>query len=419
MSLRKIKVLVLTSSFPRYKTDWWQQAILSIYSNMDSSKYNITILAPSAPGAKKTETIKGIRVKRFTYFYPPSLQMLTSGEGILYTSQKIRILGKIQIFTFLMAEFFSVIKIISKEDFDIIHANWILPQGLIAVIAKFIFRKPVIVTIHGSDIFALNKFNFLKAFILKFCDLCTANSSATFEVAHKINQNAKLKIVAMGVDIKMFNPKKKDINWRKQFGDKPKIILGVGRLIKWKGFEYLVRAFPYVLDKFSQAKLVIVGKGPEEENLKKLAKNLHLEIDKNIFFPDHFPSDKFPSIYASCDLAVSPSITVAATGEKEGQGNVALEARASGTPVIASRSGGLVDTIDGKTNGLLFREKDYKELAKKIIDVFSNEKLRESLSINGLKYVRENYSWRRTSQKFEEFYEEIINAEIFLIKHGR
>ncbi len=409
MSIRKTKVLVLTSSFPRYKSDWWQQAVLSIYSNMDLNKYDITVIAPGAPGAKRSEKIEGVNVKRFSYFYPTSLQILTTGEGVLYTSRKRRILGRIQVVTFVLSEFFSVLSTLAKTNFDIIHANWILPQGAVAVIAKFIFRKPVIVTVHGTDIFALNKFNFIKYFILKYCDLCTTNSSATCEAAYRINQKANLKIVHMGTDIKLFDPSKKDNEWRKQFGDNPKIILGVGRLIKWKGFEYLIKAFPLVLVKFPEARLIIVGKGPEEENLKKLSTKLNLEKDKNIFFPGHFERDRFPYVYASSDLVVCPSITIAATGEKEGQGNVALEARASGTPVIASRSGGLIDTIDGNTNGLLFEERDYNKLAEKIIGIFSDEKLRKKLSKNGLKHVRENFSWRKTSQKFEELYETLIS----------
>lgn len=407
MRAKRMKVLVLTSSFPRYKNDWWQQAVLSIYSNMDMKKYNITVIAPSAPGAKISEKINGVNVKRFSYFFPSSLQVLTTGEGVLYTSRK-KILGKIQIVTFVLAEFFSVLSTLAKEDFDIIHANWILPQGLIAVIAKFIFRKPVIVTVHGTDIFALKNLNFVKTFILKHVDLCTANSSATYEAAYQICKNAKIEIVPMGVDLKMFNPSKKDIKWKKEFGGSAKIILGVGRLIKWKGFEYLIRAFPSVFLKFPKAKLLIIGKGPEGENLKKLANKLSLKIGKNIFFIDHVGHGRLPYIYASSDVVVSPSITIVTTGEKEGQGNVVLEARASGTPVIASRSGGLVDTIDGKTNGLLFREKDYRELAKQIIYIFSNDKARKNLSENGFKLVREKYSWKVTSSKFCKLYEKII-----------
>ena len=413
--MKKIKVLVLTSSFPRFKNDWWQQAILSIYSHMDKKKYEITVIAPSGPGAKASEKIDGIDIKRFSYFYPSTLQLLTSGEGILYSSKKMRFLGKIQIVTFILAEFFSVLSILAKKDFDIIHANWILPQGLIAVVAKFIFRKPVVVTVHGTDIFALNKLNFIKAFILKYCDICTANSSATFETANRIYPSKKNRIVHMGVDIKRFDPKMKDKKFRQGFGKNPKIILGIGRLIKWKGFEYLVKALPLVLAKFPQAKLVILGSGPEENNLRRLAQKLNLEIDKNIFFPGHVGPDKLPNFYASVDVVVSPSITIAKTGEKEGQGNVVLEARASGTPVVASRSGGLIDSIDGKSTGLLFEERDFKGLAEKIIYLFSNKTFYRKLAQNGLNLIRTKYPWEKTSQSFGEIYTNLIKDHESLV----
>lgn len=415
MSSKKIKILVLTSSFPRHKDDWWQRAVLSIYSNMDLNKYAITVVAPAGPIPIYSETIDGVKVRRFDYFFPRSMQVLTSGEGILYSNKRNKILGKIQMITFIVAEFLTALRELAKNEYDIIHANWIIPQGLIAVFCKFIFKKPVVVTVHGTDIFALKKLNFIKAFILKFSDLCTANSSSTYEAVKNAYSKGWAEIVPMGVDLDEFHPRNFDKTWRDQFGKKPKIILGVGRLIKWKGFEYLVRAFAIVLRKFPEAKLVIVGKGPEETNLKSLAKRLGLELDKDlskgvIFFLGSIGPGMLPKIYASSDLVVSPSITIPKTGEKEGQGNVVLEARASGVPVIASRSGGLVDTVDGKTNGLLFEERDYRELVRLINHMFSNELTRENLGKNGLKHVRGNYSWKQTSSKFTKLYDSIMSS---------
>src|SRR3989344_3975848 len=89
------KVLVLTSSFPRHKNDWWQRTILCIYSNMDLKKYSVTVVAPTGPDSLISEKIDGINVRRFNYFYPRSLQVLTSGEGILY-SFKVVDAGKVR-----------------------------------------------------------------------------------------------------------------------------------------------------------------------------------------------------------------------------------------------------------------------------------------------------------------------------------
>lgn len=402
-----MRILVLTSSFPRYRNDWWAQFILSIYKNLDLNNFDVTVVAPHGLNAKKNEEIDGIKVRRFTYFYPNKFQILTSGEGILYAGRK-KWLGKLQMFTLVMAEMLTTLNILTKNKFDIIHAHWILPQGVIAVLAKFIFRKPVVVTVHGSDIFGLKRFDFVKKFVLKYCDVCTVNSRSTFDAVRKLSPKTNIRLIPMGVDLQMFNEKKEDQNWREQFGNKSWIILGVGRLIKWKGFEYLIRAFSDVLIKFPIAKLIIIGSGPEEENLKKQARELNLKINTNLFFFGNVGHSVLSHIYATSDLLVSPSITYSKTGEKEGQGLVILEALASGLPVVASKSGGIIDIIDGKSSGLLFEEKDYIDLSKKIISVLSDEKTKKKLSENGLKLVKDKFSWEKIGQEFGRLYKEII-----------
>lgn len=404
MSLKKIKVLVITSSFPRNKDDWWQQAILYFYKYLDK-KFKITVIAPSAPGAKSSENLFNIEVKRFTYFYPKSLQRLTTGEGILYSGKR-GVLNRIQVLTFVLSEFVYTFYIMLKRDFDIIHAQWIFPQGLLGVFGKFIFKKPLIVTGHGVDIFGLKKINIIKKFILNSADICTVNSRATFDEAKEIAPGANVKIIPPGVDLKVFNKRNNDEDWRKKYGDNPKIILGVGRLIRWKGFEYLIKALPLVLRKFPDSKVIIIGSGPEEETLKMLVKKL--KIEKKVFFIGHVSTSELSSAYASADVFVSPSITYS-TGEREGLGNVILEALASGVPVIASRSGGIVDLIDGRSTGLLFEEKNIKNIAKKISFLLSNKMERDNFSKNGLNFVKKNYSWEKIDKDLGDLYESILH----------
>ena len=135
-----------------------------------------------------------------------------------------------------------------------------------------------------------------------------------------------------------------------------------------------------------------------------------LKLNKNVFFLGHTNPEKLTQIYASSDILVSSSITLTSTGEKEGLGNVILEALASGTPVIATRSGGIVDIIDGHSTGLLFEERNYKELAEKIISVLSEKKLNEKLSRDGLKFVKNKYDWKKICKELGDLYEEIIKS---------
>lgn len=398
-----MKILVLTSSFPRGKEDWWAQFVLNLYKNLPKDKFDITVLAPHAFGSKIKERIDGIKIIRFPYFYPFSLEKLTSGSGVLHASKKT-ILGKIQILTFVFAEFISVFLLLLQYRFDLIHVHWILPQGLAAAMAKYVFKIPFISTVHGSDVFSLQRFNMLKTFVLRQSDFCTVNSKATMETVLKLYPKTKVKLIPMGVDLTQFKRNKINKELRKEFKNKFPVILGVGRLIKWKGFDYLLKAMPAILSRFPKSALLLVGSGPEEEKLKKLAYDLGLKINENLFFMGNMPHCELSKLYSSCDVLVSPSVTLSETGEKEGQGLVILEALASGLPVVASKSGGIQDMIDGQSTGFLVKEKNPADIAEKVILILENNTYRKKFITNGLRLVQEKYSWESIAKEFSKLY---------------
>lgn len=401
---KKIRILAVTSSFPRSKTDWWGQFILKIYEHLPKDKFSITILAPHSPGSKFKENFGDINIFRFPYFYPFSQEVLTTGSGILHS--KGSLLAKVQVFTFLLSEFIFLFFLLLTEKFDIVHSHWILPQGFFGAIAKYIFKIPLIVTIHGSDIFALKRLNFIKSFVLNRSTAVTANSTATQKEAYEVSPSSNPLLIPEGVDLSMFNSKKRDLQWRKKMNNDAEIILAVGRLIKWKGFNFLLKAMPKILKKFPKAKLVIVGSGPEEMNLKKIVESL--KLSKNVVFLENVSHDKLSVMYASSDIFVSPSITNESSGEKEALGLVIIEAIASGIPVVASDSGGIKDTVDGKSTGFLAREKDPDDIAQKTIDLLSNFKIRKEIVREGLRHVGERYSWHILAKKYSDLYKKCI-----------
>jgi len=397
----RIKILVLTSSFPCRKDDWYGKFVLNTYKNLSKEKYEITVLAPHAPLSKRKEEMEGLKIIRFPYFYPYSLQLLTGGSGILYGAKSL--LGKLQIFIFLLMQFFSFFLLLKRNKFDIIHAHWLLPQGFLAVLGKMVFKIPVVVTVHGTDIFALNRLNKIKAFVLKNCDICTVNSEETKKKALMISSEVNLALIPMGVDLSVFSPQKKDAKWRRQFNDNHQILLGVGRLIEFKGFEYLIKALPIILRVFPKVKLAIVGSGPDEKRLKKIARQLKLANMHSVFL-GNLNHQELSRIYASSDVLIVPSYTIEKSGEKEAQGLVVIEGLASGVSVVGSDSGGIRYIIDGKTTGLLAREKDYQDIAEKVIHLLSHPGRRRVMAKNGLKLVKRKYRWEIISDQFDQLY---------------
>jgi len=168
----------------------------------------------------------------------------------------------------------------------------------------------------------------------------------------------------------------KIIEIKKQIGSP--IVLFVGRLVYYKGVEYLIRAFKNI-----NAQLVLVGSGPLENDLKHLAKDL--EIEERVHFLNNIPDADLKAFYHACDIFVLPSIE-----KTECFGLVQLEAMACGKPVISTNLPTGVPWINQhKKTGLVVPPKDVEALHQAIVFLLENEKLRNEYGKNGQERVKE------------------------------
>ena len=187
-------------------------------------------------------------------------------------------------------------------------------------------------------------------------------------------------ITPFGVDINQFRP---NLNKSKD----GKFIFGTIKSLYPKyGIRYLIEAADILKDKINDFELWIAGKGSEEQYLKDLTKQLHLK-DK-IKFLGFLPHHKVPEILRKMDVFVVPSIW-----ECESFGVAAVEAAASGLPVIASNLGGLSEVIVQNRTGFLVSPKSPKEIAEKIFFLYQNKKARQEMGKSARQFVIENYVW--------------------------
>jgi len=208
----------------------------------------------------------------------------------------------------------------------------------------------------------------------------------------------KIHTIPMGVDLSSF---KAPVTMQKiQKSSDGKTILTVGRLIDWKGTDYLIEALPEVLSRIPEARLMIIGRGPMEGSLRQKVKDLRLE--EHVEFLGTVSDDDLRDYYRSADVFVLPSINL--NGRTEGLGVVVLEAMASGCPVIGSNVGGIPDIITDGENGILVPERDPHILAREIIHLLSDKERCQSLKSHGYERVREQFSWTRISDSFLSVY---------------
>ncbi|MBC7100074.1 MAG: glycosyltransferase [Methanobacteriales archaeon] len=265
-----------------------------------------------------------------------------------------------------------LIKIIRKEDIDIIHAHYIIPPGLIALIGSIITGKPYYVTVHGSDALILSSKSILRPIIKLILRKASKVLVVSKKLAEKVTElgipQEKIMITYNMVDTKIFNPQIKT-TFREEIGTKKPIILFVGNLVPQKGVEYLLKAKKLLK---RDSKLVIVGGGPLLKKLKNMVKEENIE---DVIFTG--PRTDINNIMAAADIIVLPSVS-------EGIPIVLLEAMAMAKPIIATKVGGIPEIVD-ESVGILIEPKNPKKLANAIDKLLSDEKCRKKLGENGLK----------------------------------
>ena len=399
----KKTVLVLTSTFPRWENDTTPRFVFELSNRLANKNRKIIVLAPGAPNASKKERLGNLEVHRFQYFPLPKLQKLAYGAGII-PNVKSSFLAKIQIPNFLMSEYLSARKLIKKYKPDILHAHWLIPQGILAVLLKKRYKIPLVVTVHGSDLFPLKNpmFKSLQKTVLENCDACTVNSIATKnELISRFPQfKNKIVVIPMGVDVKKFSGKA--ANKPKKYKNK-KIILFVGRLNEQKGIEYLIKSIPYIRNTHPNIKLLIIGEGSYKTHLENVAKSLG--VKENIDFLWSIPGSKIMDYYKIADVFVLPSVT--SKIGTEGLGLVLLEAMAAKVPAIGTNTGGIRYVIKNMQNGILVEERNPKQIADGISLLLANSKLRAKITKNAFKFVNKNYSWNIVVEKFDRLYNKL------------
>ena len=401
----KRNILEAATTFPRWKNDTEPGFVFELCRQLAGYGHNVIALAPHFHNAKKHEIIGNVKIYRFSYFVPYRLQKVCYEGGILANLKRHKI-AVFQLPLLFLSEFFSMAKLIKKEKIDVVHAHWIIPQGVAAYLCKKLFGIPYIATAHAGDIFPVKSpiLRILARLVIKNSTYCTANSAFTKGKLEQIFDKKGINLIPMGVDMGMFRKRGRNDKLMGKFGIKKEFILGVGRLVEKKGFKYLVTAMSQVVKEFPHAKLVIVGDGPERASLELLAEELGL--GSNVAFAGKVGNRLLPEYYASADLFVGPSI-VTESGDTEGLGVAFLEALASGTCVIGSNVGGIPDIINHNKTGLLVRQKNSEELANAIINLLSSPKLRKSLAFNGHNHIKRNYSWDLIGKKFNMLVESV------------
>ncbi|MEW2186311.1 glycosyltransferase family 4 protein [Streptomyces cellulosae] len=223
-------------------------------------------------------------------------------------------------------------------------------------------------------------------------------------IARALTPEAAARMVQLppGVDEKTFHPGSGGDEVRARLGltDRP-VVVCVSRLVPRKGQDTLIRAMPAILAAEPDAALLIVGGGPYEKDLRRLAADTG--VAASVRFTGSVPWSELPAHYGAGDVFAMPCRTRRGGLDVEGLGIVYLEASATGIPVVAGDSGGAPDAVlDGET-GWVVPGTSPTETADRITTLLADPELRDRMGRRGREWVEEKWRWDLLADKLKTF----------------
>ena len=298
---------------------------------------------------------------------------------------------------------FRLSRYLMKVKPTIVH-SFLFRANILSRIAAFIVRVPLVISsvrVMGGEKGYYHSVEKFTSFMVDH--YITVSESVKDYLIHKANLlPEKITTVYNGVTLNGISPGRED---SLPFGleTHDSVVLTMGRLHRQKGYDYLIRAIAEVKLEMPTVKMLIVGEGEEENNLKNLVKSL--DLSKEVIFTGLCLN--VVKILSSAELFVLPSLW-------EGMPNAVLEAMAAAKPVVATRVGGVPElVVDGET-GILVPSEDTAALARAIVDLLKDTRKADRMGKAGRERVRQHFSMTAMVAKTDSLYQELLKTKKLL-----
>ena len=284
-----------------------------------------------------------------------------------------------------------------REKFDVLHFHNVgFPSTLQILTSPYASKTLNVLTFHanvkGSEI--IKNFPFLLSIVKKIVDwkIDGVIGVAPLNLEPFKKYKKPKVVIPNGIDLEIFNPNVPKIE---KFLDGKINILFLSRIEKRKGLIYFLKAYKVLQKKFQNLRLIVCGEGPLKEKMEKWVEKNKL---KEVIFEGEIKEEEVVRYYNSCDVFCAPAIF------GESFGLILVEAMACQKPVVAFANEGYFQFLKDKKGGILVKNRDWKELAKKLEILIKDEKLRKKMGKIAQKEAQ-NYSWEKIADRVLNFYQ--------------
>ncbi len=294
-------------------------------------------------------------------------------------------------------------KLISDRKLSKVAFGAAAPLGIMARAMRSGGAKKIVALTHGHEVWwaKVPPFSFAIRFMSKNIDAITYLGDYTKGEISKALSEAdveKLVQIVPGIDVEHFVPTdSSDLRAELGLSDRS-VIISVGRLVHRKGQDKLIAALPEIKIAVPNVHLVLVGVGPHQDYLEKLA--FKLNVSDCVTFIGRINYAELPKYIGLGDIFAMPSRSRFFGLEVEGLGIVYLEASACGLPVVGGKSGGAPDAVLVGETGVVVDGTKPSEIADACIELLNNPELCALMGANGRAWIIENWRWEIWATKY-------------------
>jgi L-malate glycosyltransferase len=299
---------------------------------------------------------------------------------------------------------YSILAAVSRIKPQIIHVHAPNFFSCSAIVAARLKKIPIIATVHRAEVDSVSNptYFFRKHALARFARIISVSNHTRSLAINAGVQHSKISVIYNSCDEKsfFFRNDKESLRKKHNFQTHDKLILFVGNLIRRKGVALLIESLKLLQQNVPNFLVTIVGQGEELHNLKELVDKYALT--DRVKFYGRVTKKELSDLSAIADVFVLPS-------SSEGHSVALLEAMASGLPIVASNIEGNRESVEDGINGLLFKNGNREDLAEKLTTILTDQKLRQSLSLNSSETYLKKFSTKAQIDNYLRIYSSLIN----------
>jgi len=406
-----MKIAMLTTSYPKYAGEMTAPFVEEIAAGVAARGHEVHVLMPWRSDLRRQPVERGVHLH--TYRYAPARRLEVWGYSeALHGDVGLRPATVAAAPLALGSGLRHLLRLTECGDFDMIHGHWVLPNGAVAALAARRRRLPLLLSLHGSDVFVAEQ-SAPAAWAARWAARqAGAITACSGDLAQRLARlggpGERSEVIPYGIDAGMFRPDPQaGDRLRRELGIAPgrPVLMWISRMVYKKGLTVLLNALPAVLRRHPELLLVLGGYGDLRDELERQAAGLG--IAAQVLFPGPVSRDRVNAFWNAGDVVVVPAIHDH-RGNVDGLPNIVLEAMSAGRPIVASHIAGIPAVIDNGVHGLLVPEGDADALGAAIVRLLDHPAYAAELGRNARLRVERELLWQHIAARFEAAYERAV-----------